>query len=102
MLCAASPGLGKQFHQWIPHIRDRVSKLKESPKAKEIKDYYKKVYPKASDSELTLITEVFVDNHKKKMYLANKFPELKFDEIELLSDLITDEDIKEYEEAFGN
>jgi hypothetical protein len=36
------------------------------------------------------------------MYLANKFPELKFDEIELLSDLITDEDIKDYEEAFGN
>jgi hypothetical protein len=102
MLCAASPGIGKQFHQWIPHIRERVSKLKESPKHKEIKDYYKKVYPKSSDSDLTLITEVFVDNHKKKMYLANKFPELKFDEIELLSDLITDEDIKEYEEAFGN
>jgi len=101
-MCAASPGIGKQFHQWIPHIRERVSKLKESPKHKEIKDYYKKVYPKSSDSDLTLITEVFVDSHKKKMYLANKFPELKFDEIELLSDLITDEDIKEYEEAFGN
>ena len=41
MLCSASPGMGKQFHQWIPHIRERVSKLKESPKTKEIKDYYK-------------------------------------------------------------
>jgi hypothetical protein len=102
MLCAASPGLGKQFHQWIPHIRDRVSKLKESPKTKEIKDYYKKVYPKASDNDLTAISEVFVDNHKKKMYIANTFPELKFDEIELLSELITDKDIEDYEKELGN
>ena len=102
MLCAASPGLGKQFHQWIPHIRDRVSKLKESPKAKEIKDYYKKVYPKSSDSDLNAVAEVFVDNHRKKMYIANRFPEMKFDEIELLSDLITDKDIEEYERELGN
>ena len=102
MLCSASPGMGKQFHQWIPHIRERVSKLKESPKTKEIKDYYKKIYPKSSDSDLNLVTHVFVDNHRKKMYIAAKFPEMKFDEIELLSEIITDEDIKKYEEAFGN
>lgn len=102
MLCSASPGMGKQFHQWIPHIRERVSKLKESPKTKEIKDYYKKIYPKSSDSDLNLVTEVFIDNHRKKMYIAAKFPEMKFDEIELLSEIITDEDIKKYEEAFGN
>lgn len=102
MLCAASPGLGKQFHQWIPHIRERVSKLKENPTTKEIKEYYKKLYPKATDGDLKLITEVFVDNHRKKMYVANKFPELKFDEIDLLAELITDEDIESYEKAFGN
>lgn len=102
MLCAASPGLGKQFHQWIPHIRERISKLKESPKAKEIKDYYKKVYPKASDSDLIDITEIFIDNHRKKMYIANRFPELKYDEIELLSGIITEDDIKNYEKELGN
>ena len=102
MLCAASPGLGKQFHQWIPHIRERVSRLLDSPKQKEIKEYFKKIYPKTADSELTLLSEVYVDNHKKKLYLAKKFPELKFDEIELLSDLTTDEDIKQYEEDWGN
>jgi hypothetical protein len=102
MLCSASPGMGKQFHQWIPHIRERISKLKESPKTKEIKDYYKKIYPKSSDSDLNLVTDVFVDNHRKKMYVAAKFPEMKFDEIELLSEIITDEDIKKYEESFGN
>jgi hypothetical protein len=102
MLCAASPGIGKQFHQWIPHMKERVAKLKEKPKAKEIKDYFKKIYPKSSDSDLNIITDVFIDNHRKKMYIANKFPELKFDEIELLSELITDKDIEEYEKEFGN
>ena len=102
MLCAASPGLGKQFHQWIPHIRDRVTKLKEKPKNKEIKDYFKKIYPKSNDSDLNVITEVFIDSHRKKMYLANRFPELKFDEIELLSELVTDKDIEDYEKELGN
>jgi hypothetical protein len=36
------------------------------------------------------------------MYLANRFPELKFDEIELLSELITDKDIEDYERELGN
>jgi len=102
MLCAASPGLGKQFHQWIPHIKERVSKLRESAKLKDTKEYYKKIYPKASDSDVTLISEAFVESHKRKVYLAEKFPNLKYDEIELLSDLITDKDIKQYEEDSGN
>ena len=102
MLCSASPGVGKQFHQWIPHIKDKVSKLKEKPKTKDIKEYFKKIYPKVSDSDLTLLSEGYVDEHRKKMYLANKFPNLKFDEIETLSDLITDQDIEDYEKDWGN
>lgn len=102
MLCAASPGLGKQFHQWIPHIRERISKFKELPKDKEIADYFKKIYTKASKSDLDLLTEAYVSSQRKKHYLANRFPELKYDEIELLSDIITDEDIKNYEEDSGN
>jgi hypothetical protein len=102
MLCAASPGIGKQFHQWIPHIRAGVTKLKDMPKTKEVKEYFKKVYPKSSDSDLTTISAVFVDNQRKKMYLASKFPEMKFDEIELLGEIITDQDIAKYEEDSGN
>lgn len=102
MLCASSPGLGKQFHQWIPHIKERVSKLREPAKAKDIKEYYKKIYKTASDKDLTLLSEVFVENHKRKMYLAKRFPNMKFEDIELLSDIITDEDINSYEEELGN
>ena len=101
MLCAASPGIGKQFHQWIPHIRERVTRLLDSPKQKEIKEYFKKVYTKTNDGDLTLLSEVYVDSHRKKKYLADRFPELKYDEIELLSELITDEDITAYEDACG-
>lgn len=102
MLCAASPGVGKQFHQWIPQIRDKVSKLKEEPTVKEMKEYFKKIYPKAADGDLTDIGEAYVETAKRKVYLANKYPGMKLDEIELLSDLITEEDIKKYEEDSGN
>jgi hypothetical protein len=102
MLCAASPGMGKQYHQWIPHIPAGVSKLKTLPKVKEIKDYYKKIYPKADDAALTEVSELFVAKQKRKMYLAEKFPNLKIDEIEVLNELVTDEEIRIYEEQSGN
>ena len=102
MLCAASPGLGKQFHQWIPHIREKVSKLNDNAKLKEIKDYFKKIYPKTADDDLFLMTEIYIDNHKKKMYIADKFKTLKYDEVELLANLVTDEDIENYEKDWGN
>ena len=102
MLCAASPGLGKQFHQWIPHLSSKVTTLKESPKQKEVKDYYSKIYPKAGESNLSAISEAFVEEHKKKVYLAKKFPNLKLTDIELLSQLVTDDDIKQYERDYGN
>jgi hypothetical protein len=102
MLCASSPGIGKQFHQWIPHLSTKVAQLKEVPKQKEVKDYYAKIYPKASEANLNQVSEAFVEEHKKKVYLAKKFPELKQTDIELLSQLVTDDDIKNYERELGN
>lgn len=102
MLCASSPGIGKQFHQWIPHIKDRVSKLKEHAKSKDIKEYYKKIYPRANVSDIDDMTETFVAKHKRKMYIAERFSDMKLDEIELLSEIISDEDIEEYERSLGN
>lgn len=101
MLCAASPGIGKQFHKWIPHIRDRISKLIDNPKSKEIKDYFKKVYPNSSSQDIDIVTEVFLETHKKKKWLADQYPEMKFDEIELLADIITDDEIEQYKKSCG-
>lgn len=102
MLCASSPGLGKQFHQWIPHLSSKITTLKESPKEKEMRDYYAKIYSKASEAHLYAIGEAFVTEHKKKVYLANVYPDLKQSDIEVLAQLVTDEDIRQYEKDRGN
>ena len=102
MLCASSPGLGKQFHQWIPHLGSKVTSLKEPAKVKEIKEYYTKIYPKVDSDHIDEIAKQFVVEHKRKCYLAETFPNLKQSDIEVLSQLVTDEDIKQYEKDRGN
>lgn len=102
MLCAASPGLGKQFHPWIPQIKEKVSLLKEQAQLKDIKEYYKKIYPKVSDAEITEISKAFVQEQKKKFYLASVYPNMKLSDIEVLSQTVTDEEIEQYERDRGN
>ncbi len=102
MLCAASPGIGKQFHQWIPHISQNVIKLKAPAKAKDIRDYYAKIYPKADKESLQEVTDAFVSDHKRKVHLSELFPNLKTTDIETLNQLVTDDDIKEYDKENGN
>lgn len=102
MLCAASPGIGKQYHQWIPNISQNIAKLKTSPKQKELVDYYAKVYPKQDASLIKEIAEQFVLEHKKKKYIAEVYPNLKIEDIETLSQMVTEKDIQEYEKERGN
>ena len=102
MLCASSPGLGKQFHQWIPHLGSKVTSLKEPAKTKDIKEYYTKIYPKVDSDDIDEIAKAFVQEHKRKCYLAETYPNLKQSDIEILSQLVTEEDIKQYEKDRGN
>jgi hypothetical protein len=102
MLCASSPGLGKQFHPWMPQIKERVSGLKENAVLKDIKDYYTKIYPKANSETITEISTAFVQEQRKKVYLAELYPTLKITDIEVLSQTITDEEIEQYERDRGN
>ena len=96
MLCAASPGIGKQFHQWIPNISSNISKLKD------IKDYYAKIYPKLNKDDLQEMATEFVENQKRKMYLSQVYPNIKIEDVEVLNQLITDMDIEQYEKDRGN
>ena len=102
MLCSASPKLGKQFRQWIPQISERVSKLKDNAKLTDIREYYSKIYPKADKELVDEISKLYVAEHKKKVYLAQKFPEMNFDDIEALSNFVTEDDIQKYEKEHGN
>lgn len=103
MLCAASPGTGKFVKRsWIPQIREKVSQLREACTEKEIKEYYSKTYPNSDKEVLDEVSKFFTVQQNKKYYLAQKFPNLKYDEIEVLASTITDEDIEQYEKDSGN
>ena len=102
MLVASSPGLGKQFHQYIPHIKDKVAKLREVAKSKDIEEYYKKIYNKANPTIIKELTNEYVSQQKRKVYLAEKFPEIKLEDIEVLNKIITNVEIKQYEHDSGN
>lgn len=101
MLCSSGFG-SKQFHQWIPQIKQNVGKLKEKASQKDIKEYYKKIYTKTDDATLTEFSKLYTEQQHKKVYLAQKFPELKVDDIEALSNFVTDDEIQEYEKQYGN
>ena len=102
MLCAISPNAGKQFHKYIPHIKQRVSLLQEPAKLKDTREYFAKVYPKAGDELLDEVSNEFVREQKRKHYLAQTFPNLKHTDIETLNTIITDADIEQYEKDRGN
>lgn len=101
MLCASSPGLGKQMHQWIPHLKTNIVKLKENAKASEVKDYFAKVYSKADAQTIKELSELYVYQQNKKVRLAKIFPDMKLADIETLSELLTLDDIKKYEQDCG-
>jgi hypothetical protein len=102
MLCSVSPGMGKQFHKWIPHIKRNYTLLLEEAKAKEIQDYFAKVYPNTQKEVLSEISEEFTRIQKRKYKLAQLFPNLKVSDIETLNEVVTDEQINEYEKDCGN
>jgi len=102
LLCASSPGVGKQFHQWIPQISGKVSKLNDVAKQKDITEYYKKIYPKLNDDDILKLSNDFVIQQSKKVYLAKKFSDLKHEDIELLSKIVSEQEIEEYEIDSGN
>lgn len=102
MLCAASPKIGVMKRTWIPQIREKVTQLKDTISNKEIAEYYTKIYPNTDKQTIDEVGKLFVAQHKKKLYLAEKFPNLKYADIETLSNIITDDDITNYEREYGN
>ena len=102
MLCASSPNMGKQFHQWLPHLSAKVTTLRETPKLKDLNEYFSKIYPKTDANTIQEVSEAYIQDHRKKSYLAKIYPNLKYTDIDTLSQIITDEDIKQYEKDSGN
>jgi hypothetical protein len=100
MLCSSGIG-SKQFHQWVPQIKDRVIKLKEKAKRDDVVDFYQKTYPSADKELLKQIADQFIYENKRKLFFAEEFPAMKLDEIEVLNAVVSDDEIKQYEEQKG-
>jgi hypothetical protein len=102
MLCAASPGMGKQFHQWIPHLNAKLGELKSVATKKEVKDYFTKVFSGASQNDIDDAATQYVKDQQHKVRLAKMFPEMKISDIEALSKVVNEQDIDDYEKQSGN
>jgi hypothetical protein len=101
MLCAASPGMGKQFHQWIPHLKAKFGTLEEQATKKDAREYFEKVYATASKDDIDLITGHYVGEQNHQYRLSKLFPEMKIDDVRALAAVVTSEDIDKYEEEAG-
>lgn len=102
MLCAASPGMGKQFHQWIPRLSERITWLQDGAKIGDVEKFFSTVYPKVDKSDIKEISTAYVEEQNRKVKLAKIYPYLKIDELELLNRLVTDADINKHERDSGN
>jgi len=102
MLCSASPGMGKQYHQWIPHLNSKLAELKTKATLKEVRDYFEKVYPTASKEDVKEIAQHWTQEQNHQHRLAELFPDMKIDDIKALSVVVTAEDLDKYEAESGN
>ena len=102
MLCASSPGIGKQFHQWVPHLPAKIGELREPANKKEIADYFAKIYPGTDKDTLDEVSLEFVKQQRHKYQLAQMFPELKADDIETMSKFVSEQELEQYEKDSGN
>lgn len=97
MLCAGSPGIGKQYHKWLPHLSNKVGSLKEEVKLSTVKEYFTKVYTDADSSTISDCAKQFTLQQNHKYRIAKLFPSMKIEDIEVLATQLTSEDLDEYD-----
>ena len=102
MLCASSPGKGKQYREYVPSLSIKVVKLQEKAELDSVKKYFTKLHPGIDSKLIDELSKLYTQQQHRKVYLAEKYPHLKLDEIELLNELTTDDEIQEYERLSGN
>ena len=102
ILCAASIGKGKQYREFLPNLNVKVVRLQKKAELDEVKKYFSKVHPNVDQELIDEISKLYTQQQHRKWYIAEKYPHLKYDEIELLNELLTDEEIQNYERDSGN
>lgn len=100
MLCSASPKRGRQQHTWIPHLSERYARYQERPTKKKVAEYFGKIYSAPADT-INQVAEQYVTEHSHRHTLAEMYPNMKIEDIAVLAECVTPEDIKEYEKQSG-
>lgn len=90
MLCASSPGMGKQFHVYIPHLSVAKTNFRESISLSEAREYFEKVGVSSAE------VDQYVEHQNRAVKIAKICESLNFDDISLLATVITDEEIEAY------
>jgi len=101
MLCAVSPGIGKQFHQWIPHLSNKLGTLKSAATVKEVSEYFGKVYKGTNQDTINQCATEYTADQNHKYKLAQLYPELKIEDIAVLGTITTEQELKQYETELG-
>lgn len=101
MLCAGSPGLGKQFHQWLGGQSPRIAAYREPVKPKEASDWVDKNYGQYSEEQRKSIAAAYLQDQHTKVYLCQQYPHLKLQDIEVLHAILSDQEISQHREATG-
>lgn len=101
MLCTTSPARGKQFHQWIPHLSNRIGELREAASTKTVAEYFSKIYPDADQQTIKEVAQEFTQQQNHKHQLAQIFPEMKLSDLETLAQIVTESDIEKYKQDNG-
>lgn len=102
MLCSSSPGTGKQFHQWIPHLSASIGSLKTAAKAKDVAEYFAKIYKGADSNALGEAAQEYTTQQNHKYKLAALYPNLKLSDIEILGNIVSSSELERYEELSGD
>lgn len=101
MLCTVSPGLGKQFHQWLPHLNTGITNFKTPAKEREVLEYFQKIYKTQDKSVLQELAVAYTQDQNHKTRLAKHLVQMKLDDIETLSKLVSPEELNTYEKQCG-
>lgn len=101
MLCLVSPGQGKQYHKWLPQLKNSITNLSAAAKVTEVKEYFQKIYAHASSQELAELASVYTHDQNNKHRLAQIYPDMKISDIEILSKFINSQDLDEYDRQTG-
>lgn len=101
MLCIVSPDMGKQFHQWIPQLSNKISELRVQSKPKDYSEYLSKIYNTSDTVSINELSKELSIEQNKKYLLAQLFPAMKSIDIDNLSKYVTDEELADYARQCG-